>query len=88
MKKTATTPQKPKKEKWLKINVEASVNTDIAPKWFKAKIKEVQKDGNLTEEQATQFLIKNMDNFLSKKIKNLNPTKEMFLTNKPAKTKV
>lgn len=85
MKKTTTTPPKPKKEKWLKII--ACVNTDIAPKWFKAKIKEVQKDGNLTEEQATKFLLEYIDNYISEKFKRIDITKEMFLTNNINKKK-
>ena len=77
MKKNIKAPEH-KKENWFKVNAAISINTDTAPKWFKAKIKEVQKNQNLTEEKATIFLIKCIDKILSEKVKNINITKESF----------
>lgn len=69
---------KTKKENWLKLNIECSINTDTAPKWFKSKIKEIQKNRMMNEEQATKYLIKTIDTKLSKESKGKIHLKELF----------
>lgn len=76
--KTSNKVQTTKKDNWFKISIECAIDTDTAPKWFKAKIKEVQTQFNITKENATLILIKIIDKIISEKIKNIKPTKEIF----------
>ena len=61
-----------KKENWLQIHVECTVNTDVAPKWLKEKMNYLKREQGLNDEQAANIVAQSVDKILTGYLKEIS----------------